>query len=94
MDQKELLHKLKRREKAIEELIKIGHSLSANTNFNEVIEGILLGAKNLSFADGGTLYLMNEEDQLNFTVVQTDSLNIKMGGTQGEITWPPLSLTK
>jgi HD-GYP domain-containing protein (c-di-GMP phosphodiesterase class II) len=95
MSQDELLRKLKRREKAIDELIKIGYSLSSNTNFDEVIEGILLGAKNLSNADGGTLYLMNEDEtHLDFTVVQTDSLNIKMGGTQGTITWPALSLTK
>lgn len=84
-----------KKQKAIEELIKIGHSLASNSNFNEVIEGILLGAKNLTNADGGTLYLMNDdESHLDFTVVQTDSLNIKMGGTQGTITWPALSLKK
>ncbi len=84
-----------KKQKAIEELIKIGHSLASNSNFNEVIEGILLGAKNLTNADGGTLYLMTDDElHLDFTVVQTDSLNIKMGGTQGTITWPALSLKK
>jgi HD-GYP domain-containing protein (c-di-GMP phosphodiesterase class II) len=59
------------------------------------MEGILLGAKDLSDADGGTLYLMTEdEDHLKFMVVQTDSLKIKMGGTEGDITWPELLLTK
>lgn len=83
------------KQKTIEQLINIGFSLTSNTNFEEIIEGILLGAKNISNADGGTLYMMNEDEtHLEFTVVQTDSLNIKMGGTEGKITWPPLSLKK
>jgi len=52
---------------------------------------IVKEAKNLTNADGGTLYIKDEE-LLRFTVVQTDSLGIKMGGTSGEITWKPLPL--
>lgn len=49
---------------------------------------ILTEAKNFTNADAGTLYLMtDDEKQLKFTVVETDSLNIKMGGTMGEITY-------
>ncbi len=55
----------------------------------------MLAAKDFTNSDGGTLYLRTEDEKrLKFTVVQTDSLSIKMGGTQGEITWPELSLYK
>ena len=80
-------------EKNINQLIDIGHALTNEKNFDALMEKILMGAKQLSNADGGTLYLFNEElKSLNFTVVQTDSLHIKMGGTQGEITWPDVQL--
>jgi HD-GYP domain-containing protein (c-di-GMP phosphodiesterase class II) len=91
----ELQQLVDEKQKNVEQLIQIGKSLSSNEDFDKVLEGILLGAKNLSNADGGTLYLMNDkETHLSFKVVQTESLNIKMGGTAGEITWPALSLTK
>lgn len=76
----------------VDQLIEIGDSLTNEKDLNILMEKILLGAKNLSNADGGTLYLLTDEKELSFTVVQTDSLNIKMGGTQGEITWPNLNL--
>ena len=77
----------------IDQLIDIGYSLTSETNFEVLLEKILLGAKQLSNADGGTLYLVSEdENHLEFTVVQTDSLKIKMGGTAGKITWPNLRL--
>lgn len=79
--------------KDIKELIEIGHSLTSEKNFDVLMEKILIAAKNFTDSDAGTLYLMDEEDNhLQFTVVQTDSLKIKMGGTQGEITWPALPL--
>ncbi len=77
----------------IDQLIDIGYSLTSETNFDVLLEKILLGAKQLSNADGGTLYLLSENEiDLEFTVVQTDSLKIKMGGTSGKITWPNVKL--
>lgn len=79
----------------IQKLNEIGAALSAENNLNKLLEMILTEAKNFTNADAGTLYLMtDDEKQLKFTVVETDSLNIKMGGTMGEITWPPLPLYK
>jgi HD-GYP domain-containing protein (c-di-GMP phosphodiesterase class II)/phosphoribosyl 1,2-cyclic phosphodiesterase len=79
----------------IEQLIEIGHSLTSENNFDVLMEKILLGAKQLSSADGGTLYMLNnDEKSLSFKVVQTDSLKIKMGGTQQEINWPNVELYK
>lgn len=75
------------------QLLDIGHSLTSEKNIDALMEKILIGAINFSNADAGTLYLMNEEEtHLSFKVVRTNSLNIKMGGTQGEITWPKIPL--
>ncbi len=77
----------------IEKLNEIGAALSAESQLERLLEQILIQAKRFTFADGGTLYLMaDDEAHLSFTVVQTDSLGIKMGGTQGAITWPELPL--
>ncbi len=78
----------------IEELYDIGYALSAEKNFNALIEKILTGAKKISGADAGTIYLLNKETQsLEFTIVQTDSLRFKIGGTKDEqVQWPSLPL--
>lgn len=75
----------------IQKLNSIGVALSSEENLDALLELIVSEAKNLTQADGGTLYLV-ENNQLRFKVVQTDSLEIKMGGTSGKITWPPLPL--
>lgn len=75
----------------VEKLNRIGVALSAEKNINHLLEMIVSEAKNLTSADGGTLYLLKDQ-QLHFTVAQTDSLGIKMGGTSDPISWPPLPL--
>ena len=75
----------------IKKLNKIGTALSAENNLDTLLEIIVSEAKLLTNADAGTLYIL-EEGHLHFKVAQTDSLGIKMGGTSGEITWPPLPL--
>lgn len=77
----------------IEMLNEIGIALSAEKNSQRILELILEGAKKLTNADGGTLYIMNDNDELVFEIVSTDSLNIHMGGTSGhDIEFPPLPL--
>ena len=89
------LSKHERDKQHINQLIEIGHSLTSENNFDALLEKILLGAKQLSHADGGTLYIFNEQTRsLGFKVVQTDSLNIKMGGTSSKITWEDVKLYK
>ena len=70
----------------LEQLNEIGASLSAERDINRLLEGILLAAKAITRADGGTLYLLTEEDgtkRLKFEIMRTQSLNIAMGGTTG-----------
>ena len=70
----------------LEQLNDIGASLSAERDINRLLESILLAAKAITHADGGTLYLLIEDDgtkRLKFEIMRTQSLDIAMGGTTG-----------
>lgn len=71
-------------------LIDIGIALSAEKDTNKLMETILLEAKDIGNADGGTLYIRTREDTLKFEILRNDSLGIAQGGTTGEeINIPP-----
>jgi len=78
----------------IQDLSKIGAALSAERNLPKLLEMILEEARHFTNSDGGTLYMMNDDGQsLRFEIVQTGSLNIRMGGTSGNtIDWYPVRL--
>ncbi len=68
-----------------EQLNAIGVSLSSERNIERLLENILLAAKAITHADGGTLYRVSEDQKsLRFEIVRTDSLKIAFGGTSGE----------
>ena len=89
---------LKERIKFLEERIKrlneIGLALSSEDNINVIFELIMEEAKNITHADGRTLYMISENGQkMKFEIMQTDSMNFAQGGTTGvEITIPPMQL--
>jgi HD-GYP domain-containing protein (c-di-GMP phosphodiesterase class II) len=71
----------------------IGLALSKEKDMDKLLEMILLEAKRISNADGGTLYMMVDDQRLRFSIMITDSLNIHMGGTSGkEIPFYPVKL--
>ena len=78
----------------LEQLNRIGTALSKERDITRLLETILLAAKTITYADGGTLYRMDKEGRaLSFEILRTDSLNIAMGGTSGTaITFPDLPL--
>ncbi len=79
----------------IERLNAIGIALSAERDVNRLLEIILLGAKELTNADAGTMYSVTERNTLKFEILRTDSLGIAMGGTTGiTINFPELPLYK
>jgi HD-GYP domain-containing protein (c-di-GMP phosphodiesterase class II) len=82
------------RELGYRRLIELGIALSAERNHNRLLEKILLGAKELTNADGGTLYLVSEDgSQLHFTIMRNDTLAIALGGTTGSpIPFAPVQL--
>jgi GAF domain-containing protein len=64
-----------------------------NATSTSLLEGILVAAKRITNADGGTLYRMTDDRTLRFEIMRNDSLGIKMGGTSGvEIPFYPVSL--
>jgi HD-GYP domain-containing protein (c-di-GMP phosphodiesterase class II) len=69
----------------LEQLNTIGAALSSERNIDRLLENILLAAKAITHADGGTLYRVSEDlKSLRFEIVRTDSLQIAYGGTTGE----------
>lgn len=77
----------------LDRLNTIGVALSAERDMQRLLEMILLGAKEITNADGGTLYTVTEDQALKFEIMRTESLGIALGGTTGKpITFPPLPI--
>ncbi len=77
----------------LDQLNQVGVALSKETDINRLLEAILLAAKKITNADGGTLYRVMDERTLKFEIMRNDTLNIAMGGTTGvEIPFTPISL--
>ncbi len=78
---------------AFKQIIDLGIALSSERNHDRLLERILLGAKDIGNADGGTIYLRTEDDRLSFAIIRNDTLGIAMGGTTGKtIPFPPLRM--
>jgi HD-GYP domain-containing protein (c-di-GMP phosphodiesterase class II) len=77
----------------IRRLTRIGTALSAERNIERLFEMIVEEAREFTGADGGTLYIMSDDETaLQFAIVQTEALHVRMGGTGGKITWKPVRL--
>ena len=77
----------------VKAVIPIGVALLGARDFHALLEQILLEAKALCRADGGTLYLRTEDDGLRFVILRNDSLGLALGGSGApEIPYPPLPL--
>ena len=77
------------------ELNQIGIALSQEKDLDRLLETILVAAKKITNADGGTLYRRpaDNKNTLHFEIIRTDSLGIAMGGTTGvKIPYPPIQL--
>ena len=80
---------------ALKRLVDLGIALSAERNHDRLLERIMLGAMELAKADGGTLYLRTDDEQLHFEIIRNHSLRIAMGGTTGQtIPFPSLAMFK
>jgi len=92
--EKELKDYVEKQREQSKKLIEIGIALSAEKDISNLLELIVDSARDFTNADGGTLYIVSDDEKsLNFEIVQTNSLNIRMGGKTGEeINWPPVPL--
>ena len=79
--------------KKLERIIELGTAMSVEKDPDKLVEMILKGAKELSGADGGSLYLKGQNKELDFKIVLNDSLGFAQGGaSHSPITMPPVQL--
>ena len=66
----------------LQKLIDIGIALSKEKNIDILLEKILIEARKISNSDGGTLYLITDNDtRLSYNIMHTESKDIYYGGT-------------
>ena len=92
----ELREQVNRLNRQMHRLSEIGLALSAEQDRNRLLEMIVELARNLTYADAGTLYIVDPTGKkLEFVVLQNDTMNVRLGGTSGNpVTLPPVSLYK
>lgn len=66
----------------LQRVIPIGVALSAEKDFNRLLETLVIEAQSVTNADAGTLYLV-ENNELKFVILRNTSLSMAMGGTSG-----------
>ncbi|MBU2645044.1 GAF domain-containing protein [bacterium] len=68
----------------IRKLSEIGKALTIEKDINKLFEMIVNEAREITGADAGTLYTMDENNRsLHFEVLQNETLNIHQGGASG-----------
>ena len=77
----------------MQQLLKIGSSLSSEKDIDQLLENILQAAMQITPADAGSLYRVVDEKLLKFEIVHTKSKGVHLGGKSGKsIAIPPLAL--
>lgn len=75
-------------------VIPVGVALSAEKDFNRLLETLVTEAQAVTNADAGTLYLL-EKNTLKFVILRNNSLKLKMGGTsENNISLSPVRMLK
>ena len=77
----------------MKKILEIGVQLSAERDFNRLMERILSCMMELTNCDAGTLYLL-KEDRLHFRVMRNNTLNTYAGGDGKEPDLPPVPLKR
>jgi hypothetical protein len=72
-----------RRLRMLRVVIPSGVALSAERNFDQLLETLVIEAQRLCNADGAVLYLLTEEATLRAVIIRYRSLGLVMGGTSG-----------
>jgi HD-GYP domain-containing protein (c-di-GMP phosphodiesterase class II) len=76
----------------LETLNEIGRALSSERDIRVLLEHILVAAQGFANSDGGTLYLVQNE-QLVFEVIRNETLGYRLGGRSGgAINFPAVPL--
>jgi HD-GYP domain-containing protein (c-di-GMP phosphodiesterase class II) len=84
MEEKAAMNSVEDLLKRLEQLNAIGTALSGEHDITRLLENILVAAKTITHADGGTLYRMSPDGRsLRFQILRTDSLGVALGGSAG-----------
>lgn len=68
----------------LDNLIRIGIALSSETDIDTLLEMIVDESRRLTRADGGTLYVVRDDDRyLDWKILQNDTMGTRMGGARG-----------
>ena len=81
------------REEKFRTFLEVGVSLSAERNYNRLLEKILSCVMELSNCDAGTLYLL-EEGALHFKIMRNNTMNTYSGGDGSDCGLPPVALNR
>ncbi|MDP3192202.1 MAG: phosphohydrolase, partial [Rhodoferax sp.] len=69
----------------LEQLNDIGVALSRERDITSLLEYILLAAKGITRAEGGTIFIkVVGENSVRFEILRTDSIYIAMGGSASQ----------
>ncbi len=81
------------REEKFRTFLEVGVSLSAERNYNRLLEKILHCVMELSNCDAGTLYLL-EDGALHFKIMRNNTMNTYSGGDGSDCGLPPVALNR
>ncbi len=77
----------------LEALVRVNRSLNTQSDRARLVETVLMEARALANADGGTLYLLDDSGGLCFEIMHNETLGIHFGGTAAKTcTLPPVPL--
>ena len=74
-----------------EQLLKVGMALTAEKDYDKLLELILDEMRKIACADGGTLYIFTE-GKLYHKIMQNVSMNVYLGGNGEEIQFEPIEM--
>lgn len=77
----------------LNKVLEIGISLSAEKDYNRLLEMILARVMEITHCDAGTLYLMDGES-LRFKIMRNDTMKTYQGGDGKDPGLPPVKLTR
>lgn len=76
----------------LKKVLEIGISLSAEKDFNRLLEKILINVMEITKCDAGTLYLLHD-NALHFKIMRNDTMKKYEGGDGKDSGLPPVPLT-
>jgi len=80
-------------ESKLSRLVELGIALSAEHNSDKLMEMVLLGAKELTNAEGGTLYIIGEDNMLHSQIVHDGVRGITRGRlSENDADFPPVPM--